>query len=855
MGYVAKGSIALNSVNDAYSVSLSRSSCSLAADANGAVSDFTGAQTTIRVFRGSKSVEFDCVLSDNTYATLEGTASRTSYTLQIIGVPANAAQGSVSATVTTDDGYSTEVIFSYSVMKETSMLDWIRDWDSGKTKIGGTYIMTPKLFIGKKDNFADYAEGGDKAVGSITSVPGLTGVYIGPDTDSTGIYGYKNSQEIFHLNNDGGMIGGWSINETGIYSQAGMMSILSTGSIAAKDANGNDLWAVHEDGSAMFARENVKFYANGDAEFNGKIQSAEGDIGSWDINTVAIYKENICMSAAERAIAVLASGKYKEGTDVLPKIRLLGGVALHCTSSTDWGIIGYNGETNIFALGSSNLIASWQFDDKALWSGTKNNNAGTYTTDGITIGSNGLRGQHWFIDTDGSISFLDGKIMFSSESKDGTIVGWKLNEKRFSTSNVAIISDSDYAGIYMSTSSDVDFNTVQSNAISNTIQEKGGMYMAIQSNEAMFAAYDQSQQKVFGLSNGNGLIAGWNFDSSAIYTGVKNTTTGSFTANTDSITISNSGIRANKWRLEGDGSGSLAADNIRWDTTGKLTLQNIDFEPTLTTSTSLSDYYKKFRFTRVRNVTNIFDEQFLAMAAANGGRIEDNDEIVNVVFSANYASDESFYVQFSSDNADWHDGYKDTDQYMLVKSGGEIYTGKSMRLDSSTIDDGTETFYQVHFALYEYETSPQVGGPEYADFIYDYPPTPTKEKPYVWAYFTTFTGFNSRSLAMVNSTGFHLKSYAPTGEADIGELKPAGLAEVDTNRIMLYGNTLDDATYRNTANGVYLCVDRLHRNSLILLGRMFYIDENGYLKTDEAGRAAYRNWDESDWSDPVIAYK
>ena len=67
------------------------------------------------------------------------------------------------------------------------MLDWIQDWESNKTTIGSSYVITPKLFVGKK------------IIGSYDSledVPGLTGVYIGPsENNGAGIYGYKDNKK------------------------------------------------------------------------------------------------------------------------------------------------------------------------------------------------------------------------------------------------------------------------------------------------------------------------------------------------------------------------------------------------------------------------------------------------------------------------------------------------------------------------------------------------------------------------------------------------------------------------------------------------------------------------------------
>lgn len=117
-------------------------------------------------------------------------------------------------------------------------------------------------------------------------------MYIGPDSDSTGIYGYKNSVEIFHLNNEGGSIAGWNIGQSDIYSKNGQMHISSAGSIYAQDSNGKRIWELNEDGSAKFACGNVVFDANGNAQFTGKITSSSGSIAGWSLDANALWSGN-----------------------------------------------------------------------------------------------------------------------------------------------------------------------------------------------------------------------------------------------------------------------------------------------------------------------------------------------------------------------------------------------------------------------------------------------------------------------------------------------------------------------------------------------------------------------------------
>lgn len=553
MGYIAKGIITLETVKDGYSVSLTKPSCVIHADFDGSNPKLTDASTVISVFQGDRSVVFTCAevskTDDLTYVLTQQNGGK-SYLLTITGISSELLEGNIVFSIATSDDYSTEIKFTYTVVRESSMLDWIQDWEGGKTKIGNTYIMTPKLFIGKKSQYADYAEGGSNAKDSIASVPGLTGVYIGPDTDSTGIYGYKNSVEIFHLNNDGGMIGGWTINQDGIYSKDGLLSILGEGSIKAVDSDGKTVWEARSDGYASFAKEAIRLYADGNAEFSGKITSSSGNIGGWSITKNQISKNNLYLDTKANAIGV---ARHIETTttdsngngeaDVLSEIKSWGGVAIYYTSDSDWGLIGRGANTDtsktgeeVFTLGPLNKIAAWSFDNDALWSGAKNNTANAYTSSGITIGLNGLRSTKWRFEANGSGALAGGNLYW--DTNGSLSVSGKITATSGSIGGVTINSNSIGTGTY-SLNSDGSGSLAGGNLSWDT---KGNLSV---------------KGKIEATS---GSIGGVTINSDSIGT------------NTYSLNSNGSASFANsKVAFYSDGSGSLAGGNLYWDTNGNIT--------------------------------------------------------------------------------------------------------------------------------------------------------------------------------------------------------------------------------------------------------------------------------------------
>lgn len=579
MATIAKGMITLVNVNDAYTVSATPNVCAIKADFDGTHPVLDDAYCDITVVRGDVKVPFTITSITPSHAGIKYEIGGTDATkrLALTDIPVDALSGTVTAEVATEDEFVATVIFQYSVMRESTMLDWIKDWENNKTTIGSTYLITPKLFVGKK-------------VEAEADLKVLTGVYIGPDSDNgAGIYGYKQGEDIFHINETGGHIGGWDINNGGIQTEDGTLKLLSEGSIISSDKNGNVVWGLYKSGEATFAQGNVIFYADGSAEFAGTIISHSGVIGGWYIGDHVLKSRSICFDAVHNYVGVAANSGESAMDDWDADLHTFwvhsnGGVKMYWNNANDYGLEGYlpmtgvdGGEVSLhctFKLGNQNFIAGWNFDDVAIWTGDKMNTAQQYTSGSgsITLGSMGLRGNKWYIDSNGDMSFMGGKIKFSAADDGGEIVGWKLNPNRLSTNNVALVSDGSVTGLYMSASADANFNSRASASLENFIDDKGGIYINISDTGAELAAYDQNGKKLFKLkSDGESTIANWNFDNSVIYTGDKATTVG-FTANDYSITISTNGLLGYKWKLLQDGSGAIAGGNIAWDTAGNVTI-------------------------------------------------------------------------------------------------------------------------------------------------------------------------------------------------------------------------------------------------------------------------------------------
>lgn len=379
MAVIAKGDITLTSLDENLSVSLSPNSCVIRADFDGSNPSLDSAHTDISLSQGVTHIPISAsnlIITPPSGVTYSlQTISAYVQRLSITGVGSNILSGAIQIKV----NYQTITIessFQFSFNRESTMLDWIQDWEDNKTKIGSKYILTPKIYAGKHDSNGK-----------------LTGIYIGPDSqDTAGIYGYKADQEIFRINADGASLGGWSIETGGIMTSDGKLKLLSDGSILSSDANGNLIYGLYKSGEVSFAKGNVLFHSDGSASFTGSITASSGSIGGWNIASRAIWKNHLMLDSSANYIGLsateitqtnVASSSYVHRSVV----HSSGGVCMFYNNANSFGLEGYStlGEP-VFQLGSTNNIAGWTIGDGILASPylamvSSDGNAGIYLSD------------------------------------------------------------------------------------------------------------------------------------------------------------------------------------------------------------------------------------------------------------------------------------------------------------------------------------------------------------------------------------------------------------------------------------------------------------------------------------------
>lgn len=527
---LARGQITIAVVNDGYTLSLSAASVSITANHDGSNPDLSCANTLVTIKKGGMDLPFDItniVPSSDGIRYAYESAGTCAWKVSIIGIESYITSGYLDIHIRTQDNYQTSVRFGLSVVHNTAGLEWIETWNGTHTQIGENYVITPKIFAGHK-----------------TEEGKITGVYLGklkgfigeifPFTLSDpeeGIYGYRDNKIVFFIDNNGAKIGGWEITPGSIQCEDGTLTINSEGSISSQ-TEGVTHWALNKDGSASFANGKVTMDAKGNASFEGHIIAASGQIAGWDIAKDSIHKTGVAINSSHRFIAVANVITDELEGNHLDWVKQYGGVAMYYVSSADYGIIAYSNDKKVFSAGSSNYFAGWNFDEDALWLGTKNNNAGQFTNDAssITLGTNGIRGYKFRLDKNGAGAIAGGNISWDETGKvtfsEAVTLHWSQGIK-------------DTAELAKNAS---DAAKEAKTAAENV----GNKYTTLMGSQLTY------------------------LDENGIYTGTL------AADNIKSGTISTANIKQvnNRWYLNQDGSGSLANGSISWDAAGNVTFSD-----------------------------------------------------------------------------------------------------------------------------------------------------------------------------------------------------------------------------------------------------------------------------------------
>ncbi len=412
-----------------YSVNSSLTSYIFQANSLGIITSNQSATAEIYAYKGNKDVIFSIgelpviagmtISKDDNLKTITFSVSE--------GADSLADSGNLEIPISVD-GMSFKIPFAWSKSKagasgnESESLDWIVDWNNNKTQISGSSVITPKIFAGIK-NEDDTLSG--VAIGNFTlSSKNPEGAVV--STTINGIYGFKDGYKTFSLDNNKGFIGGWDIDMDSIH-------------IGTKNNSAGSF--TQEKNAVTIGNRGIRGYrwfldANGDAQLGtgnefikydsttGKIIFGAGVslnwVGSTYIDANGIFTGTLSANTVN-AVRINAS-QIVAGTINASRIDTDALKAVLITAS------------NIEALTldvRKGKIGGWSIDSDSIFTGTKNNEFRQFTSGTVymTIGSRGIRGYKWRLDSDGAGALAGGNISWdvsgNVEFSDKVSLYWK----------------------------------------------------------------------------------------------------------------------------------------------------------------------------------------------------------------------------------------------------------------------------------------------------------------------------------------------------------------------------------------------------------------------------------------------
>lgn len=461
---------------------------------------------------------------------------------------------------------------------DANLLDWVADWNSAKTVIDANSVITPKIFAGVK-NANNTVTG--VALGRFSmSARNDAGTIITETID--GIYGFRDGYKTFFIDSGGN----------------------------AQLGRGN---------------QSIKYNAvTGKVEFGSDVALAW--VGATYIDASGIFTGTLSANTVN-AIRINAS-QINAGTIDASRIDT---VSLKATLIT---------AGNIEALTlnvTKGKIGGWNIDADSIYLGTNNNTSGAYTaaSGAMTIGSTGIRGYKWRLDSTGAGAVAGGNIAWDATGAVTFAASVSLNwTTPIGNINTALggasfpkLTNISSTGIYTGTltASQITAGTISADRIA------AGSINSTKLDAASIQANIINTTYINGLTCTfvRGTIGGWTINSGSlsnsqivldntnkrigVYGASSSMTSGQrtmlyYNSNSDfglyasdssgtvvaqlgsvnkiagwninasqiyknSVYLGADGSIANsgKWALNNDGSGSIASGNISWNTAGVIT--------------------------------------------------------------------------------------------------------------------------------------------------------------------------------------------------------------------------------------------------------------------------------------------
>ena len=456
-----------------------------------------------------------------------------------------AESGSVYFPITVD-GVSFSVPFAWSIVragaagKNDVELDWIQDWNNNRTQIGSTTLITPKLFAGVKN--ADGTVTGTAIGRFALSTKTASGGIVTETVD--GICGFRDGYKTFLLDNGGNIQLGYGDQfvrydaAMGKISFGAGVSLNWTSAIDAAKTETLNAAAATAQSKADAALGTAKSYA--DTKKSEAIDSAAATAQSKADTALGAAKN---YADTKKAEAITQAGKDADGKISTLTATLNASIADAKKAGTDARAVADAITSKAATEGWSNKLT--YIDGNGIFTGQLSAdtvsaihiNASQITAGTIdTARLNAAEIRSDIINA----AYING---LTCAFVRGTIGGWNIGATTLSNSHILLDSGNKRVVVYGANSGAVSGKRVQLYYSSDT--------------DFGFYATDAAGNCLARFGSGN-QIAGWSIDTSRIY------------KNNVALGADGSIANAAKWKLNNDGSGSLASGNISWDAAGNV---------------------------------------------------------------------------------------------------------------------------------------------------------------------------------------------------------------------------------------------------------------------------------------------
>ncbi|MFI3164596.1 MAG: interleukin-like EMT inducer domain-containing protein, partial [Bacillota bacterium] len=452
---------------------------------------------------------------------------------------------------------------------DANLLEWVEEWNSNLTMIDSNMVVTPKIFAGVKNssntitgvalgNFSMLTRQ-DNGEFVVENVNGLYGFWEGLKTfsiDSSGDVTFGRNDHYIKYTASTGLIefgagvamawvGATYIDKDGIFTgtlSADSVNAISlsavqitSGTLSADRIAAGSITATHLDATSIKSNIINTDYINGLS-----CTFTKGTIGGWSIASGNITCGQIMLNSTSNRIAVYGSTSSSTSGHR---------VQFYYTSDTNFGFYATNSSGVCIAqLGSANQIAGWQITSSAIY---KNS---------VYLGSDGsiYNGTKWKLANDGSGQLANSNIKWDASGNvtfsSAVSLLWSAPISELSESIdgdvLPKLTQINSSGIYTGTltASQITAGTISASRID------------VASIKASILTADNINALT--LTSTKGTIGGWSIISTAIY---KN-----------SVYFGSDGSIYNgtKWKLNNDGSGSIASGNISWDASGNVSFSS-----------------------------------------------------------------------------------------------------------------------------------------------------------------------------------------------------------------------------------------------------------------------------------------